>query len=364
MNIFRSLMRAVLASASLLLGTLPALAAGPSGGVNRAVPLPGLTAPSALHYTTSVETCKANGGSDSSCGALAMQGAVAFYASWHCAGCTATGFKLRIAAAKFDPRYAVRLAAPGADAVDVSTQPVFVEAPPTGGWKGQCYVVVAFHNPTRAFGSGGMGPVGQATGAYEESPPSSQACVIATTRSVLLPSSAERGYQRTYTIVYSTGIPKITDFTPNTTSGPFLVGWQFLALGSQSRENTYFRAAVEFDRSSLGDATIFGGTLTQNVEEGDTACTHLSSPAPAGWESAAWTKPTGSVVTGGTVTKYNFDTNVDAFARGWTAPKRLTFFLDPTKPAESVESGLLKASSKCRTLIKGAFLALTVSVTK
>jgi hypothetical protein len=367
MNISQSSMHAILLGAAFMFGTLPAFAAGPSGGVNRgAVPLPGLTAPSRLHYTTNVETCKANGGSDGLCAPLATQGAVAFYASWNCAGCTATGFKLRLAAVKFDPRYAVRLAAPGSDAIDVSSQLPFVETPPAGGWRGQCYVVVAYRNPTRSLvsdGGGGVHPVGQATGTYEESPASSQACVTATTIAALVPASAERGYTRQYSIVYSDKKQLIQDGF-NHTSFPLDAGYKFIAHPAplQGQTNIFYRSAYSFERpQSLGDVTVLGGAFAYDGQ----SCSNLYTPAPSGWGGATWTKPTGTRVTmKWTKSGSGESANVDAFVRGWNPGKTLTFFLEPHESPEFDQSGLENPSWSCVGSVSNVRLILSVGVTK
>jgi hypothetical protein len=377
----------VAAAAAPFCAGLPALAAGspPMPPVQLVTPHPlppsaampignrgntGLPAPDALHYSSSAAVCKAKGASDIDCSSIENNGALVFYTTWNCSGlCTIDGFKLKYAAAKFNPSM-VRQLAGGSDALDVSNgRALFVEKPPAGGWKGKCYVVTAFHNPTRRLisdGSGGMRPDPSATasGAYAESPPSPQVCITATTRSVALPIASQRSYERTYSILYSNNVQKITD-GPNLTSGPLSLGWQFLAQSQFSQTNIFHRAAVEFDRSSLGDETVFGGSFAYDVTSGKPDCARLSSPAPAGWGSAVWIKPTGSTVTSpATRSGSTYSTNVDAFTRGWPTSKRLTFFLDSRESAEFDQSGLENPAWSCRGYVNNVRLVLNISITQ
>jgi hypothetical protein len=130
-------------------------------------PKPGsddLPAPGALHYTANVALCKEQVTTDLDCSLLGTRGALAFYATWECPGiCAVSGFKLRYAV----KRSARRAAPAKSDALDVAkSRPVFIELPPAGGWKGQCFAVSAFRSPSTIV-----------TGAYAESPPSPQVCI-------------------------------------------------------------------------------------------------------------------------------------------------------------------------------------------
>lgn len=341
MKSYRSPIGAVLAGALLILGAIPAL------GV--VMPPPIFPAPNALHYTTNVETCKANGGTEAYCASLATHGAVAFYASWQCGGCTAKGFKLK---------------SPGsAAAFEDSNRLLFVKMPPAGGWTGQCYVVVAYHDAlpsTPANGAIRASAQPPAT-TYEESLPSAQACVTATTTNITITVSAEREYSRTYSILYSNNQQQIQDGY-NHTSDPMETGDRFIVQDSFSQTNTFYRSAYSFNRAPLGDATVFGGSFAFDGQ----ACSDLYSPAPNGWASATWIKPIYGTVVQSKWTKNSTGATeiVDDLIHAWHPGKTLTFFLEPTETPETDQSGLVPPSFTCVGMVSNARLIVTVGITK
>ena len=250
-----------------------------------------LPAPGALHYTTDIGTCKRAGGNDGTCGAL-LNNAVAFYFNWSCAGnCVISGFKLKDAnQTAVDPRGVVRLGGtdPLADAIDTAAGTLFIERPPQGGWGGRCYVVTGYRLPARKLvsdGSGGLHPEGPAIGSFEESPPSPKVCMASLTREVELPALKKRSYTRTYSLTAKTA-PATTDDPPRETSWIYIGKTTFGQQGF-SVANQFHRAAASFDGSSLGDVTVYRGRFAYDATKD--CRPRFYSPAPSGWETAAWT---------------------------------------------------------------------------
>jgi hypothetical protein len=364
MRIFPSSICAILAGTSFLLGILPAAAAPPPAignpGTSAVIPQLG-----ALHYTTNVATCEAKGGSATICGAIVSKGAVAFFASWNCPSCSVSGFKLRRVGAPADPRVLVRLGA-GGGALDDQGQPLFIESPPSDGWIGQCFVVVAYKNPTQILqpnGAGGMRPTGQTTGTYQESTPSAQTCVAGTSDHVMIPASAERGYTRIYSILYNRDNKQTFQDLPPVTSGELNIGLEFRPIANWSQTNTFFRSVFEFDRTALGDATIFGGWLAYDTP-GGSGCATLYSPAPSGWQGATWITRTGKALSlnlpqGG----IGAQIPVDSTVRAWNG-KTITFQFDPGSSPESIQSGAEPMMTTCLGHLSNVRLILTVGITK
>jgi hypothetical protein len=339
LNVFRTPIGAVVAATLLALAALPAL----GGPMVAAIPAPG-----ALHYTTNVETCKANSGGNSFCERLATHNAVAFYASWQCNGCSAKGYKLKTPA-------------PDSRVVDDSTKLYFIEMPPAGGWTGQCFAAVAYRELLPAAPVSGGRTSAQPASTYEESVPSAQACVTATRAVINVPASAERGYSRTYSVLYSNNVPQTQDGY-NHTSDPMETGYRFIVADSFSQTNTFYRSAYSFKRTVLGDDTVFGGAF---VFDGD-GCSDLYSPAPSGWENAVWIKPVYGTIVQSKWSKGGGGASetVDDYVRAWHPGKALTFFLEPYETPEIDKSGLMPPSFTCVGMVSNVRLTLTVGVTK
>jgi hypothetical protein len=327
------------------------------------LPMVGLPAPGALHYTTDIGACKRAGGNDGTCGALLNQNAVAFFFTWSCGpNCVITGFKLKDASrAPSGPTTVMRVITdPMSDALDTATGTLFIERPPQGGWASRCYVVTAYRAPVAKLvpdGSGGLKPSGPATGSYQESPPSAKACVASLTKEVSLPAAKIRNFGRIYFLNQNT--PKTTGDDPPQNSSYASVGKMNMSQQGFSVVNKFYRAGASFDLSPLGDVTVYGGRFAYDASQD--CRPRLYAPAPANWESSSFPRATGSPLA------WSGSPGVGALVRGWRAPRRLTFLLMESTTegmdAEDFNYGAAMIGS-CRASGQNVRLVLDVGVTK
>jgi hypothetical protein len=210
-------------------------------------------------------------------------------------------------------------------------------------------------------GTGHKIPLPGATpsGRRDESPPSAKLCIGATRRDVALGPTSMRHFHRTHWINYKTdNVEHVDDDAPR--SGvPFTIGMHYIHNKEDSQVNGFFRSALGFDPSSLGNATVYGGSFAYDA---DRNCARLRAPAPAGWEGAKWILPRDTAwfpspkLTGPAIIP------VDAHLRGWRAGDPKTFVLDSDASAEFVRSGVEGPQFSCRGQVTKVQLVVSTGI--
>ncbi len=314
----------------------------------RPTPVPALPAPFAPHYTTNPDECVHHGDGPSQCSWLTHNKAIDVYWSWKCSGkhCAIGGYNLRLAGASGAARYG--------KVVGISSGRFIVQDAPKGGWDGACYVVTAYPLSPHAAA---------------ESKPSPKICVRATQKAVTIKTNKLRWYTRIYSYLYSDGSKTTQTYTPKEYNWAD-VGAQYNSGQGQSQTNTFLRAALEFDLSSLHGNSIFGATLAYAANHtgigGNTFVCGTLTEAPDGWKSAKWITPRhGSLPGKATKSGSTVSQPIDQLVEKWDRSKPLALFLweGSAYSAEFVKSGVVPPSFTCYDSVSNPRLILEVGIT-
>jgi hypothetical protein len=314
---------------------------------------PSLTAPGQPHYTTNFSTCAQQGGTSAQCGTL-LRGWVAFYWTYACGGCNPTGFTLRRADAPAATRPNGPAGTLGVATVGIaqeeprSSAPLTVIAPPSKGWSGECYIVVAYRQTGGS--SGEPHQVGTTSGgSIVESAPSQKVCLGETTRVVTIPAAASRGYSRTYFIKGNDRGVEDHAYAAQ----PYSLGNRYVSYPGGVTDILYWysRVAVAFDRASIGGATIFKGAIAYDASllksTLASGCAVVFSPAPSGWEGATWIAPQGArYKTSFAMNGSTFSAPIDGLLQNWKSGQ-LSIMLRELAPAETTNYMLGPLSYTC-----------------